>query len=134
MYIASIDVYDDNAAVIELERNAAWTKLKCPHNPCNVSTHTLLGFVAGVHPVLVRGATNSVTLLVAVEDNVSLVFNELAGVVVSPEGLKSGLIRGNVVVANESLQVLSRLRAMVEGHFWEELFANEHLCTSTLYN
>lgn len=55
------------------------------------------------HHVPVSRATNRVAFSVTIKDNVSFIFNELAGIVVAPEGLENRLIGENVMVTDEIL-------------------------------
>ena len=82
----------------------------------------LLGWLAEV--VSIGWATDGLSFLVAVEENVTLIFNELALVVVVPESLEDGCIGVVVVLTDEGLEVLGGFRAVVERHFREELFVD----------
>ena len=75
----------------------------------------------GVDTILVGRTTNSLALPVAVEENVTLILDELAFVVAVPECLEALGIIIVVVFANECLEVLSSLRAVVERHLGEEV-------------
>lgn len=72
-------------------------------------------------PVLVCRTAKSFSLFVAVEEHLALILDELAPVVAFPESAERWLFRVCVVLANEGLQVLSRLRAVVERHLREEV-------------
>ena len=60
-------------------------------------------------------------MAIAVEQDITVILNKLALVVRLPESLEALLVGRNVVIADLCLQVLSSLRAVVEGHFREEL-------------
>jgi hypothetical protein len=110
------------------------------HFPCTLKWLDSL-LTLGFDPVLVSWAAESFSLFVAVEEhvtwirsknkrksrhqkslssshkvrqmNLTLVLDELAPVVAFPERAECGLIRECVVLADERLQVLSRLWAVV---------------------
>jgi hypothetical protein len=71
--------------------------------------------------VLVRWAANSLPLLIAVEHDFTLILNELAVVVALPERKERIAIIVSVVLANERLEVLRSLLAIVERHLGEEV-------------
>lgn len=84
-----------------------------------LASRNLLGL--GVDAVLISGAADGLTLPITVEENITLVLDELTFIVVLPERLESGRVIGVVVFANESLEMLSSFGAVVEGHLGEEV-------------
>ena len=84
--------------------------------------HSLLYFLGRfAKEILIGWTADGLSFFVAVEENIAFILNELAVVVVFPKGLEHGLIRPDVVIADESLEVLCTFWAMVERHFWEKL-------------
>ena len=71
--------------------------------------------------VLVRWATNSLPLVVAVEHNFTLILNKLAIVVALPERVERIAIIVSVMLTNERLEVLGGLLAVIEWHLREEV-------------
>jgi hypothetical protein len=52
-------------------------------------------------------------MAVPVEDNITLIFDELAVVVALPESFEDGLFRGVIVLADDLLEVLGGLLTVV---------------------
>lgn len=88
---------------------------------CELPVTRYVKYLLGLETVLVSRAATSLSLLIAVEENITLVLDELAEVVGIPEGLEHGSIGVSVVLADKLLEVLSSLGSVVEGHLGEEV-------------
>lgn len=84
-----------------------------------VDSSHLLGL--GIDTILVSGTADSLSLSVAIEQDVTLILDELTFVVVLPQGLEGGHIGGVVMVTDESLEVLGSLGSVIERHLGEEV-------------
>ena len=78
--------------------------------------------------VLIRRATNSLSLFVAIENNLTLILNELAIIVTLPKSVERITIIVSVVLANERLEVLGSFFTVIEGHLREEVMDNVIVC------
>ena len=75
----------------------------------------------GLETVLIRRAPDSLSLFVAVEDNFTLILNELTIVVALPKRVEGITIIISVMLADEGLEILRSFLAIVEGHLREEV-------------
>ena len=78
--------------------------------------------------VLIRRATNSLSLFVAVENNFTLILNELAVIVALPKSEERITVIVGVLLANERLEVLRGFLTVIEGHLGEEVVDDVIVC------